>query len=529
MTEIAETLPAPKGLFAHIQENNLRSLALFVWFAILLQCLYVATSVILISMGSPFETYGNILTGETNGPIYTNLNSGLPGENPIAQELGISIPQHVGEIWNQFWERDALLGSIAGIIFLLALVYVGIGLWFQSRYARRQMMAVRVRRQDEPRLYGLIEPMAISRGLPMPKLEVIESPGCNAYAGGMTPADSVIGVTRGLLDTLNDAELEAVLAHEFAHIENRDNRLMTIANLCAGVITRNSHKTAAYIKNYPLQTAVGLGAALYIGAWYGVLIGYGLIVLAYFMAHAVKYLISQKREFIADARAIEIVKQPGALMSALHKISRNDKIEGLNPKYQMMMISNLSGVDQWTHPSIADRIAAISATTGVQFADALAEKPRQNRDRWAGQREHFPAPRSQLGRRGQIHNPISKQRIKEADEAPSPTFGRRGRRIQRAPSNLRTYAFEDTTYGAEEQWTAQELRSKAVLDNVDGTMEQLARHKSAASQGIDALWGKLWMLPFAMVALAFVSALPTWLLVSSISGFGYFAWQKWGH
>ena len=90
-------------------------------------------------------------------------------------------------------------------------------------------------RNEAPKLYNMLENLCISRGIPMPRLEIIETPALNAYAAGLREGDYVIAVTRGLVETLTDAEVEAVLGHELTHIRNRDTQLMVIAVIFAGI------------------------------------------------------------------------------------------------------------------------------------------------------------------------------------------------------------------------------------------------------------------------------------------------------
>ncbi|MFY0615579.1 MAG: M48 family metalloprotease [Hyphomicrobiaceae bacterium] len=511
------TLPPPKGLFAHIRENNFRSLALFAWFVVLLETLYVATSVILISLGSPVEIMLRGTTGDR--PARSLISNSLHRSTDPLAEMGVTIPNTILEVWTRFWERDALLGSIGLAILLLAALYVLVGLWLNTALTRRQANAIRVDRRDEPRLYGLVEPMAIARGLPMPKLEVVPSAALNAYASGMSPATSVIGVTQGLMMSLTDAELEAVLAHEFAHIENRDNRLMTIANLCAGVVTKNSRKTVEYIRDKPIESAIGFGAAFYFAAWQSLFIGYGAIVLAYFVADSVKHLISRKREFIADARAIEMVKDPAALMTALHKIAENDKIDGMDPQLQAMMISNVAGTDQWTHPSIAARIAAISATTNVLLEDALAQAPRKNRNFGVGQPRPFGTRSPKRPVQPSVVGASAGERPWGATQRD--TFGKRSELASSSAKRKERHIAR--SYGANEQWTTEELRSQDILDRVQTANARVSHSAKSIGQNCEVILRWLWALPFVLVLLTF---LPTVISLPAVIGFTWIGWSK---
>ena len=118
---------------------------------------------------------------------------------------------------------------------------IGAAVWFVIAYFTHQALigmatgAKGVTRMEAPKLYNVLENLCISRGLPMPALQIIETPALNAYASGLREGQYLIAVTRGLVDTLADDELEAVLAHELTHIRNRDTQLMVIAIIFAGI------------------------------------------------------------------------------------------------------------------------------------------------------------------------------------------------------------------------------------------------------------------------------------------------------
>ena len=137
-------------------------------------------------------------------------------------------------IWDSTWTQ---------FIWLLAPATLVTGLWVTIGYRFHQGMIDRstgakdVTRDEEPRLYNLLENLCISRGIPTPKLQIIDTDVMNAYASGMNDKQYRIAVTRGLMDALDDQELEAVLGHELTHIRNGDVRLMVVAVIIAGVIT----------------------------------------------------------------------------------------------------------------------------------------------------------------------------------------------------------------------------------------------------------------------------------------------------
>lgn len=235
-----------------------------------------------------------------------------------------------------------------------------------------------VTRRENPRLYNIVEKVSIAAGLPMPRVEIMRTGALNAYAAGLTPEDSVVAVTHGLLQRLDDAELEAVVAHEMTHIKNRDVRLMVIATVFAGGLTL----VGAGIAN---MASSGSGASVAGGAAEGVFSvssdgdgeGGGFAVLASIviailflcMAHLfailIHFAISRSREYLADAGAVELTKNADAMISALQKISHGEEeVPGLNPNLRAMMISSSADALLSTHPSIDQRISALEVHAG---------------------------------------------------------------------------------------------------------------------------------------------------------------------
>ena len=397
---------ATKGLFGHIQSNNAKSLVVFVVFLFLVQVVQFAIMILFVPVERGEYVQGPLITDEMimpSGKFQTisnrpggpksNKNSGsikISGsfKNSEAQK-NLSVLETVSKdldiIWDALVKKGKIYEGHSLWIFIPSILYVLGGAWFASVFVRRQTGAVRVGQSQEPRLFTLVERLTVARGLPMPAIEVIESTGRNAYASGFHPSNSAIGVSRGLLNSLNDAELEAVLAHEVAHIEGRDNRLMTFANLCTGAVSSLGRNLLESASQSPIRVFIVI---LFLFAFASVtkfMLFFLLAFGAWGVAELMRMLISQKREFIADARAIEIMKSPAALISALIKVARDDKIDGINTDVQAMMISNLSDTEAGTHPSIAARIKAIEETTTVNHADIASIANQIDRQDWGGQ------------------------------------------------------------------------------------------------------------------------------------------------
>lgn len=256
--------------------------------------------------------------------------------------------------WRQFW-------GYLPIAFIIAAVWVGIGFAFNTAMISWATGSQPVTRESHPRLYHLVETLCISRGMAVPKLAIIETPALNAFASGVTEAQYQISVTTGLMEALDEAELEAVLAHELTHIRNHDVRLMIIAVLIAGVISFFGEILVR--GRFRFGSADGdnksRGGALLIGAL--------ILLLAWFFAVLIRFSLSRSREYLADAGAVELTKNPDAMISALLKISGRADIEGVPSGIMDMCIEN--DPDDFadifsTHPSITKRIQALQAHAG---------------------------------------------------------------------------------------------------------------------------------------------------------------------
>jgi heat shock protein HtpX len=251
---------------------------------------------------------------------------------------------------------------------------LGTALWILIAYKFHQAMidaitgGREVTRQEEPRLWNLLENLCISRGITMPKLKVMDSPALNAFATGLNQKQYSITVTTGLLNNLDDAEIEAVLGHELTHIRNGDVRLLVIAVVIAGVISffaelvfRMFFYSSGRWSRSGGDSDRGKG-----GAGIAIIIAIALIALAWFLSVVIRFALSRKREFLADAGSVELTKNPDSMISALRKIENRGELEGATSAVMEMCVDNpRSGFADLfaTHPSIDRRVAAL-----VEFA-----------------------------------------------------------------------------------------------------------------------------------------------------------------
>lgn len=261
------------------------------------------------------------------------------------------------------------------------------GAWFSIAWLFHQSIieaatgAQPVSRREQPALYNLLENLCISRGLTMPKLCIMETDALNAFASGLSRNSYTITVTRGLLNALNDAELEAVLGHELTHITNRDVRLLIVSVIFVGMISFFAEITWRMLRSGARSSSRRNGRGG--GAAGAILVGAVVLAIGYFFAILIRFALSRSREFMADAGAVELTRNPDAMISALNKISGRASMENVPAEVRQMFIENPPGMELLgmfaTHPPIESRIAALVRMGGQ---DAVADVSTKKHGPW---------------------------------------------------------------------------------------------------------------------------------------------------
>jgi heat shock protein HtpX len=254
----------------------------------------------------------------------------------------------------------------------------------------------------------------------MPKLKIIDDVALNACATGLNQKQYSITVTTGLMQALNDAELEAVLGHELTHIRNGDVRMLVIAVVIAGVISffgemifRLMFQSARFGGGRSSSSSDRKGG----GAGIAILIAVGLIVISWVLSIVIRFALSRRREFLADAGSVELTKNPDAMITALRKIEGRGELPRANSAVMEMCIDNprTDFTDIFaTHPPIDKRVEALVTMAGGHDPGPLAlpapEEPATDQPvdqpaegPWSGERESEPPflpqqPPVQLGR-----------------------------------------------------------------------------------------------------------------------------------
>jgi heat shock protein HtpX len=315
------------GLKTHIWNNNLRSAFLLAGFPVLLILIIYILAIAAFATGllDPSEYVGGAVGGATTFMI---------GGAPLAL-------------------------IVSGVWFLVA-YFANTALIAAATGARP------VTRTEQPELYNLLENLTISRGLPMPRLNIIDSEALNAFASGVNKSQYTVTVTTGLLATLDKEELEAVLGHELTHIMNKDVRTMMIAAVFAGILTLASELLFQALRFGRFRSrGKGSGAIIVF-----ILIAVAVLVIGRMLAVVVRMTLSRTREFVADAGSVELTKNPDAMIRALRKISGNSQLKAPDDVRGMFIENNERSVMSLfaTHPPIERRIAAL-----VQFAGGRDE------------------------------------------------------------------------------------------------------------------------------------------------------------
>src|SRR5467141_3764677 len=347
---------AAYGLYTHIASNKFRSMLLLAGLFLLIYVL----------------VYAGALVAEVV------INSGASADYYLAaaaRDLVTAFPYATGA----------------------AVLWIMIAYFFHQSIVDAVTGGEDVTRQQQPRLYNLLENLCISRGIPMPKLKVMDSPALNAFATGLNQRQYAVTVTSGLLKALNDQETEAVLGHELTHIRNGDVQLMVIAVIIAGAVgffgelffrmftnlqwnssgggsswssSSSSSSPVSSSSSSSDSDSKGSGGAIFI-----VILAVALIMLAWLLSQVVKLALSRSRELLADAGSVELTKNPDAMISALRKIENRGELPGATSAVMELCIDNPREgfADLFaTHPSVDSRVQALVKFAGGHDPGRLA-------------------------------------------------------------------------------------------------------------------------------------------------------------
>ena len=265
--------------------------------------------------------------------------------------LGWIFTQIYGNM-NIFW--GTFFGSLA---------YVVIQYFASAKIALTMNGAKEIQKRDNPRLWNIVENLAISQGMPMPKVYIVDDPAPNAFATGRDPSHAHVAATTGILDIMTDSELQGIMAHEMSHVKNYDIRVSLIA--------------------FGLTSVIGMIADLFLRMmWFGgdsdnrpshpafLIAGIAAAIISPFVAALIQAAISRQREYLADASGAEMTRYPEGLASALYKLGQvSTATRRQNPSSAHLFFANpLKGrsIIQLfsTHPPIDKRVARLQGIDG---------------------------------------------------------------------------------------------------------------------------------------------------------------------
>lgn len=332
--------------YEHISQNKWRTALLVLLFPISLTIIAWITLYLLFVV---FKVGGDPV-------IYSEmaLEAGMTAEQVLTQNL------------------TNYLISVLPFVWLVAVGWLFISWYVGAPLVLYGTGAMPVSRQTHREIYLMVENLCITRGLPIPKIYIMEDSSLNAFATGRDPEHAIIALTSGIIEKLDRAELEGVIAHELSHVENRDIRLMllTVAGISfftiLGELSLRMARSSSRGKNSKDNSALPL---FFLG------IGIALTIYGYIVAPLIRLAVSRTREYQADATAALMTRNPAALASALRKISADPRVEALdkresmaamcieNPLAKEGLFSALAGLLA-THPPIEKRIAALMEMDG---------------------------------------------------------------------------------------------------------------------------------------------------------------------
>jgi heat shock protein HtpX len=254
-------------------------------------------------------------------------------------------------------------GPVIGMgIFLFSIVYSFISYFYSDKIVLATSGAKQIEKKDNPQLFHIVENLAIGDGIPMPKVYIINDPSPNAFATGRDPKHASVAATSGILERLNKAELEGVLAHELSHVKNYDTRLLAITAVLVGFISllTNIFMQQMWFGGFRRDDRNSNAQLIFI------FIAIALAILAPIIASLIQLAVSRKREFLADASGALLTRYPEGLASALEKISGDPRpLRTASEATAHLFIVNPfkgQGFNGWltslfsTHPPIEERI-----------------------------------------------------------------------------------------------------------------------------------------------------------------------------
>ena len=268
------------------------------------------------------------------------------------------------------WAWSQYSGGSSGIVaaaIIFASIMSLVSFYAGDKVALSQSGAKEIEKKDNPYVWRMVENLSITAGLPMPKVHIIDDKHMNAFATGRDPEHASVALTTGIINNLENEELEGVIAHELSHVKNYDIRLMMIVIVCIGIITLLSDwmlRSFIWGGRGRSSNSKGNGAMI--------IVGLVLAILSPIFARLIQLAVSRKREFLADASAVAMTKNPQGMIDALQKLGLDkEPLEAANKATAHLYITNPlknlhGGVGMFsklfaTHPPLSERVNALKS------------------------------------------------------------------------------------------------------------------------------------------------------------------------
>lgn len=296
---------------------------------------------------------------------YTGLQQQISRNNRYSLLLLIAFPALLLGMFYIFFffaDKQDMKATNSNFLQAAPFVLVGVGIWFlvawlgHSAFIQKATGSKPLERMENKKVYNLVENLCIQQGMTMPAIYVIEDDSLNAFASGINSKTFSISLSRGIINKLEDDELEGVIAHELTHIRNKDTRLLIVSIIFVGIFSFLAEMALRSIR-------FGAGGKKKDGG-YIILIAIAVTAVCYFISLFLRFGISRSREYLADAGAAEMTRKPYALANALRKVDTDPMIEAVTRKdVAQLFIDNpqaekknsLTGLFN-THPPMQKRI-----------------------------------------------------------------------------------------------------------------------------------------------------------------------------
>lgn len=272
--------------------------------------------------------------------------------------LFIGIVSAIGWVVSLYYGNTSITYWVIGGAFIYALIQY----FAASKLAVMSTGAQEIRKKDNPRLYRIVENLSITNGMPMPKVYMIDDPAPNAFATGRDPKHAIVAATTGIMEIMSDRELEAVMAHEMAHVKNYDIRVSMIA---FGLVSAIGILSDIAMRMFFFSNSDNRNVNPVV-----MIVGIVLIVLAPIMAMLIQFAVSRQREYLADATGAMTTRDPEGLASALEQLEQHARpMQRQSTSTAHLFFSNplksgaISSLFS-THPPLQDRIKRLRKNAG---------------------------------------------------------------------------------------------------------------------------------------------------------------------